>query len=61
MQSSMRGHWYIAKTKRGPRTEPWGTPDIMLVDSLLMLSSTTCWVMFVKKSLIQSNSVPWIP
>ena len=49
------------RNKRGPRTEPWGTPDKTLIEQLLVLFSTTRCVLLVRKSLIHSSIGPQIP
>ena len=49
------------RNKMGPRTEPWGTPDKTLIEQLLILFSTTCCVLLVRKSLIHSSIGPRIP
>ena len=47
-----------SRKSRCPSTEPWGTPERTLDESLLALFKIPLCDLLDKKSLIQSNSVP---
>ena len=49
---------YVSRKSRGLSTEPWGTPERTLDESLLVLFKITLCDLLDKKSLIQSNGVP---
>ena len=42
-----------SKNSSGPRTVPWGTPDVVTTGADEVLSITTDWVRYVKKNLNQ--------
>jgi hypothetical protein len=50
---------YICKNKRGPSTEPCGTPDKTWADVDFAPSSTTFWFQFSKNDLIHVT-VLWL-
>ena len=55
-------HLYNYIRKRiGPRTVPWGTPDVTGALLDISPSSTTVWVQSVRKSEIQSFALQDMP
>ena len=50
-------HLYILEKRIGPRTVPWGTPDVTGALLDISPSSTTVWVRSVRKSEIQSYRI----
>ena len=49
------------KNSRGPKTVPWGTPEITFVGRDLEPSTTTVCSLVFKKAAVQSNKGPCMP
>ena len=49
------------KKRSGPRTEPWGTPEVTLTSSDDSPSSTTVWVRPIRNDWIQFKVFPFTP
>ena len=50
-----------SRKRTGPKTDRWGTPDEPGTWPKNSPSTTTCWVLCDKKSLIQNAVFPWMP
>ena len=49
------------KNNSGPKTDPYGTPDVAWTTEDIAPSTSTRWVRFFKKFSIQLRFLPRIP
>ena len=51
----------MIRKRRGPRTLPWGTPEVTLMGEDIMPSRRTCCVRLVKSDCTQSCACGEMP